>query len=127
MKNISFKPSSNNTNSKNSIGMNAPPIPNKKSLAAFPTRHPLIQAKIKIGQPNDKYEQEADRVADQVMRILETKRSSVNGYWSLGKGGSESPLLQRQSEECPEGNKYGEVNMGTVIHDNKLSPGDDEI
>jgi hypothetical protein len=28
-----------------------------------------VQAKLKIGQPNDKYEQEADRVADQVMRM----------------------------------------------------------
>jgi hypothetical protein len=30
-----------------------------------------IQAKLKIGQPNDKYEQEADRVADQVMSMPE--------------------------------------------------------
>lgn len=30
-----------------------------------------IQTKLKIGQPNDKYEQEADRVADQVMNMPE--------------------------------------------------------
>ncbi len=30
-----------------------------------------IQAKLKIGQPNDIYEQEADRVAAQVMRMPE--------------------------------------------------------
>ena len=30
-----------------------------------------IQAKLKIGQPNDKYEQEADQVADQVMNMPE--------------------------------------------------------
>lgn len=30
-----------------------------------------IQAKLKIGQPNDKYEQEADQVADEVMRMPE--------------------------------------------------------
>ncbi|MGY6275064.1 eCIS core domain-containing protein [Methylomonas sp. MgM2] len=29
----------------------------------------LIQAKLKIGQPNDRFEQEADRIADQVMRM----------------------------------------------------------
>ena len=29
----------------------------------------LIQARLTIGQPDDKYEQEADRVADQVMRM----------------------------------------------------------
>ncbi len=32
---------------------------------------PVIQAKLRIGQPNDKYEQEADRVADEVMRMPE--------------------------------------------------------
>lgn len=31
------------------------------------TTKPLVQPKLKIGAPNDKYEQEADRVADQVM------------------------------------------------------------
>lgn len=30
---------------------------------------PLIQAKLTIGQPNDRYEQEADRVADLLMRM----------------------------------------------------------
>ncbi len=49
-----------------------------------------IQAKLTIGRPNDKYEQEADRVADQVMRMPEG--SLVNGH---------SSLVQRQST-CPE-------------------------
>jgi hypothetical protein len=31
----------------------------------------VIQAKLKIGQPGDKYEQEADHIADQVMRMPE--------------------------------------------------------
>lgn len=31
----------------------------------------IIQAKLKIGEPNDVYEQEADRVAEQVMRMPE--------------------------------------------------------
>ena len=34
-------------------------------------RPPRLQAKLTIGQPNDKYEQEADRVADEVMRMPE--------------------------------------------------------
>ncbi len=33
----------------------------------------MIQAKLRIGQPNDVYEQEADRVADQVMRMPESE------------------------------------------------------
>jgi len=44
----------------------------------------VIQAKLKIGQPNDVYEQEADRVAEQVMRMPEdiavsSRRSAVGG------------------------------------------------
>jgi hypothetical protein len=31
----------------------------------------VLQAKLKIGQPNDVYEQEADRVADRIMRMPE--------------------------------------------------------
>ena len=32
---------------------------------------PLIQFKLAIGQPGDRHEQEADRIADQVMRMPE--------------------------------------------------------
>ena len=38
----------------------------RKRLVSQP---PLIQAKLTINQPNDRYEQEADRVADAVMRM----------------------------------------------------------
>lgn len=34
-------------------------------------REAKAKAKLRIGAPNDKYEQEADRVADQVMRMTE--------------------------------------------------------
>lgn len=37
------------------------------------TNAPTIQPKLKIGEPNDKYEQEADRVAEQVMRMPESQ------------------------------------------------------
>ena len=39
----------------------------------------ILQAKLKVGAPNDKYEQEADRVADQVMRMpASVQSSSIN-------------------------------------------------
>lgn len=46
----------------------------------------VLQAKLKISQPNDIYEQEADRVAEQVMRMPD-------------------PILQRKFPKC---NKYKE-------------------
>ena len=36
-------------------------------------RSGALQAKLRIGQPGDKYEQEADRVVDAVMRIPEPR------------------------------------------------------
>ena len=36
----------------------------------------VLQPKLKIGQPDDKYEQEADRVAEQVMRMSESQLTS---------------------------------------------------
>ncbi|MEM9267061.1 MAG: hypothetical protein AAGA46_16210, partial [Cyanobacteria bacterium P01_F01_bin.13] len=38
-------------------------------LPVSSTPLPFIQTKLTVGQPNDKYEQEADRVAEQVMRM----------------------------------------------------------
>ena len=47
-------------------------------------RSGMIQAKLKIGAPNDIYEQEADRVADQVMRTpdntaVSDQRPAISG------------------------------------------------
>lgn len=42
-------------------------MPRRLSKTSSSAVSPIIQAKLKIGQPNDKYEQEADRVANAVM------------------------------------------------------------
>lgn len=34
---------------------------------------PVIQTKLQIGEPNDKFEQEADRIADEVMRMPDSE------------------------------------------------------
>jgi len=59
---------------------------------------PVVQAKLKIGEPNDKYEQEADRVADMVMRMPEPRASA-----RVEVSGSASPTnIQRVCAECEE-------------------------
>ncbi|HEY5705308.1 MAG TPA: DUF4157 domain-containing protein [Terrimicrobiaceae bacterium] len=46
--------------------------PQRIIVALKPTPFmPIVRAKLRIGDPNDAYEQEADRVVDQVMRIPE--------------------------------------------------------
>jgi len=49
----------------------------------------VIQAKLKIGQPNDVYEQEADRVADQVMRMPDKQHIADSSLCSI----ADSPNL----------------------------------
>ena len=39
---------------------------------------PIIQAKLRIGAPNDRHEQEADRVADEVMRMPEQEPAMID-------------------------------------------------
>ncbi|MBN4077016.1 DUF4157 domain-containing protein [Mariprofundus ferrooxydans] len=55
------------------------------------------QAKLTIGQPNDKYEQEADRVADQVMRM-----SDADVAQRVETGTVQPMRIQRLCPECDE-------------------------
>lgn len=67
----------------------------------------VIQAKLRIGSPNDIYEQEADRVADQVLRMpgiscpeCEEEREGIIQTKPLAE--QITPLIQRQTEEEEE-------------------------
>ena len=66
-----------------------------------------IQAKLKVGQPGDIYEQEADRVAEQVMRTAEPgvqRQAEEEEELVQTKSIAEqnTPLAQRQVEEGEE-------------------------
>jgi hypothetical protein len=67
-------------------------------------RGPTLQTKLTIGQPNDKYEQEADRVADEVMRMPEPRLQrqvepeEEETLQAKFLGGQITPLVQRQIE-----------------------------
>ena len=52
----------------------------------------ILQAKLKIGKPNDKYEQEADRIADRVMSMPA----------SLYPHNKENQNIRKQPEEKEE-------------------------
>ncbi len=40
----------------------------------------MLQNKLRVGHPGDKYEQEADRVAEQVMRMPEPQKVSKDNF-----------------------------------------------
>src|SRR6267154_1410928 len=57
----------------------------------------FVQAKLKISEPNDMHEQEADHIADQVMRMPDIAAAGN----SIGVS-SPTPLLQRACSQCKE-------------------------
>lgn len=64
------------------------------------TAQPIIQPKLKIGDPNDKYEQEADRVADEVMRMPDSEVIGATGAQPpMGNG---TPAIQRMCSDCAQ-------------------------
>ncbi|MEZ5039263.1 MAG: DUF4157 domain-containing protein [Saprospiraceae bacterium] len=87
----------------------SPSSENDKDQQAFfkkTTPPPFVQAKLTIGQPGDKYEQEADRTADQVVQTLSENKSqpqTLSESILLGTI-SRKPLsitpIQRKCAEC---------------------------
>ena len=74
----------------------APRLPRRKVASAGPRAtaspagdalHPVVQAKLKIGSANDEYEHEADRVADQVMRMPATHEAVQRKCAACADGG----------------------------------------
>lgn len=84
-----------------------------------PTTKPLNQPKLKIGVPNDKYEQEADRVADQVMRMPEPRLSpSANEPTSTSNNNSGNGVIQRTCASCSKKYQAAEKEDRPVISGN---------
>jgi hypothetical protein len=87
---------------------NEPSFCNLKSSAYTADQTPIIfsripiQAKLTIGQPNDKYEREADRMADRVMEMPESKMGSIS---------SGDDKIQRKCAECEKDEEEEKIQM----------------
>jgi Domain of unknown function (DUF4157) len=98
---ISKSASSNNKNPEKSASI-APrsfsspqtPIAHFHNFAQIPVHSPVIQAKLTIGSPNDRYEQEADRVAARVVQQLH-RPSSIQRSDELDETIQAKSMLQR--------------------------------
>jgi outer membrane protein OmpA-like peptidoglycan-associated protein len=102
---------------KNRAAINpASPVPLesvRQNLSSL-TSAPLIQPKLKIGAANDKYEREADRVADLVMRMPEGKAAASGSSVSSMPSGN---TVQCSCAGCQQ--KLEEINTLQA----KVSPG----
>ncbi len=67
----------------------------------------IVQTKLTIGQPNDKYEQEADQVADQVVQRLEQSKTvdSNQESSSISKNPLSISSIQRKCDACDQEEK----------------------
>ena len=87
---------------------------------------PFIQAKLAISQPNDAYEQEADQIADRVMRMPEPPlpRDEMLSGLGLNSQGSQqrSKLVGIQTKPVDE-NIASQFNAPPIVNDILNSPG----
>ncbi len=93
-------------------------------IPVFPTgpRRPPVQAKLQVHSPGDRFEKEADRIAEQVVRSEKTDKPSVSrkGVQRACKACSESgtpcPSCRKEEEERPaviqRKARYGEAGLG---------------
>ena len=94
-----------------------------------------IRAELRIGQPNDKYEQEADRVAAQVMRMPEPKmqrqveEDEEEPIQAKPLVDQITPLAQRQREEDEEEDPIQPKPLAdqiTPVVQRQVEPGEEE-
>jgi hypothetical protein len=113
------------------------PVMKKKKLTSFPWGNPFIQSKLRIGQPNDKYELEADRVADQVMGMPEPGMQRQTGcpgckdddqqVQTKSIGDQITPLHQLDMESEEDKEKDQEEDEDTSVQAKVFSNGDSRI
>lgn len=105
------------------------------SVSALPTQSFRLQKKLTVGAPNDKYEQEADRVADQVTRMPEPQvqrqpDEEKEEEFIQTKSVSEqiTPLVQRQIDEDEEDEpiQTKEADSGKVQRQNRVPDTEEE-
>jgi hypothetical protein len=77
-----------------SISSSQTPIAHFHNFTQIPVHSPVIQAKLTIGAPNDRYEQEADRVASQVVQQLH-RPASIQRSDELDETIQTKSMLQR--------------------------------
>lgn len=72
---------------------------NLPDLSFSSLSRPAIQRKLVVNEPGDRYEQEADRIAEQVMRM------PASGMSAPGAGSAAVPVVQRKCSKCEEEEK----------------------
>ena len=83
---------------------------------------PRLQAKLRVGAANDPLEREADRVADQVMRMPAPERVEETAVLRR----EEETAIQRQCTECEEKVRRQPIEEGTEEEELRRQPVEEE-
>ena len=106
--------------------------------------HVDIQAKLSIGQPNDKYEQEADAMADKVVQRLSTNTTDVSESKPSGDvqakplAATITPVVQKKCATCGDEEKLqkkeeeadpvkAELQQKPMFESNTETPPDEDV
>jgi hypothetical protein len=84
---------------------------NFSRIPVYASRPSVLQTKLKVNQPGDAYEQEADRVAGQVMRMIDSEAPV-----SEDEERTEKSLMRKQSRE-PQADASAISNVPPLVHD----------
>lgn len=106
--------------------------PFKQDFSCIPVSNasdPVIQPKLVVGQPNTRYEQEADRIAEQVMRMPDPVAVSSKSRFGLAQSlpiqrfkADTSKKLQRQVEEPEEESDEEEAIQAKLLPSVSIEP-----
>ncbi len=107
------------------------PKENTKPQSNHTSLNPTVQTKLEIGEPDDKYEREADDVADKVMMMPSPGNSDIqmsqlaNTPELQMMKAANNPEIQLKCKECKE--EEGEMDLGPEIQRSMVAGmGDDE-
>ena len=95
-------------------------------IPLLPPAAAAIRTKLAINQPGDEYEQEADRVAEQVMRMPEPRRAgqcACGGTCSKCQSELSSPLPERLQTKSVSSRDAGQSAAPPIVHEVLASPG----
>src|SRR6266704_5112464 len=80
-------------------------------IPVYSSHPPMLQTKLTVNQPGDVYEQEADQVAAQVMRMTDRGPSVAND-----EDGAKTSLMRKQSGESGTDRATGTPSVPPIVH-----------
>ncbi|HVB23348.1 MAG TPA: DUF4157 domain-containing protein [Ktedonobacteraceae bacterium] len=80
-------------------------------IPVYSSHPPMLQAKLTVNQPGDVYEQEADRVATQVMRMTDSGPAVSND-----ENGTKTSFMRKQSNEPQADTGTAIANVPPEVH-----------